>query len=55
MAELMPPRPYEEVAERSKAIACALFETSCTLDYAFVMLPFLTFVMLPELHISTKN
>ena len=52
---LMSPRPYEEAAKRSKAIASALFEIGCTPDYAFVTLPFLTLVMLPELHISDTD
>jgi adenine deaminase len=46
------PRPYEEAAKRSKAIASAPFEVGCTLDYVFVTPPFLTLVLLPELHIS---
>jgi adenine deaminase len=49
---LMSPRSYEEAAKRSKAIVSAPFEIGCTLDYGLVTLPFLTLVMLPELHIS---
>jgi len=52
---LMFPGPYEEAAKRSKAIASAPFEVGCTLDYVFVTLPFLTLVLLPELHISDTD
>jgi adenine deaminase len=55
VAGLMSPEPYEEVAERSRAVGAALAEAGCTLDNAFIKLSFLALVVLPELHISDKG
>ncbi|HEY0128659.1 MAG TPA: adenine deaminase C-terminal domain-containing protein, partial [Rubrobacteraceae bacterium] len=55
VAGLMSPEPYEEVAERSKAIGEALFEAGCRLNYAFMTLSLLALIVLPELHVSDKG
>jgi len=55
VAGLMSPEPYEEVAERSKAIGEALARAGCRLNYAFMTLSLLALVVLPELHISDKG
>jgi adenine deaminase len=51
----MSPEPYEEVAERAKAIAEALVRAGWRLNYAFMTLSFLALVVLPELHVSDKG
>jgi adenine deaminase len=55
VAGLMSPEPYEEVAERSRAIGEALIRAGCRLNYAFMTLSMLALVVLPELHISDKG
>lgn len=55
VAGLMSPEPYEDVAERSKAIGEALVRAGCRLDYAFMTLSFLALVVQPELHVSDKG
>jgi adenine deaminase len=55
VAGLMSPEPYEEVAERSKAIGEALLKAGCRLNYAFMTLSLLALVVLPELHVSDKG
>jgi len=55
VAGLMSPEPYEEVAERSKAIGEALLRAGCRLNYAFMTLSLLALVVLPELHVSDKG
>jgi adenine deaminase len=55
VAGLMSPEPYEEVAERSRAIGQALRDAGCHLNNAFITLSFLALVVLPELHISDKG
>jgi adenine deaminase len=55
VAGLMSPEPYEEVAQRSKAIGAALAGAGCRLNYAFMTLSLLALVVLPELHISDKG
>jgi adenine deaminase len=55
VAGLMSPEPYEEVAERSRAIGEALRDAGCNLNNAFITLSFLALVVLPELHISDKG
>jgi adenine deaminase len=55
VAGLMSPEPYEEVAERSRAIGEALLEAGCHLNYAFMTLSLLALVVLPELHVSDKG
>ena len=55
VAGLMSPEPYEEVAERSKAIGEALVRAGCHLNYAFMTLSLLALVVLPELHVSDKG
>ena len=55
VAGLMSPEPYEEVAERSKAISAALSKAGCRLNYAFMTLSLLALVVLPELHVSDKG
>ncbi|MEW6637289.1 MAG: adenine deaminase C-terminal domain-containing protein, partial [Actinomycetota bacterium] len=55
VAGLMSPEPYEEVAERSRAIGRALFGAGCRLNYAFMTLSLLALVVLPELHVSEKG
>ena len=55
VAGLMSPEPYEEVAERSKAIGEALVRAGCRLNYAFMTLSLLALVVLPELHVSDKG
>jgi adenine deaminase len=55
VAGLMSPDPYEEVAERSKAISGALSRAGCHLNYAFMTLSLLALVVLPELHVSDKG
>jgi adenine deaminase len=55
VAGLMSPEPYEEVAERSKAIGEALLRVGCRLNYAFMTLSLLALVVLPELHVSDKG
>ncbi len=53
---LMFPEPYEEVAERSKAVNRTLERVSCRLNYAALMaLSLLALVVLPKLHISEKS
>src|SRR3712207_8827269 len=49
VAGLMSPEPYEEVAQRSKAIGEALARAGCRLNYAFMTLSLLALVVLPEL------
>ena len=55
VAGLMSPEPYEEVAERSKAIGEALLRAGCRLNYAFMTLSLLALLVLPELHVSDKG
>jgi adenine deaminase len=55
VAGLMSPEPYEEVAERSRAIGEALVRAGCRLNYAFMTLSLLALVVLPELHVSDKG
>jgi adenine deaminase len=55
VAGLMSPEPYEEVAEKSKAIGEALARAGCRLNYAFMTLSLLALVVLPELHVSDKG
>ena len=55
VAGLMSPEPYEQVAERSRAIGEALVRAGCRLNYAFMTLSLLALVVLPELHISDKG
>ena len=55
VAGLMSSEPYEEVAERSKAIGEALFEAGCRLNYAFMTLSLLALIVLPDLHVSDKG
>jgi adenine deaminase len=55
VAGLMSPAPYEEVAQRSKAIGAALDRAGCRLNYAFMTLSLLALVVLPELHVSDKG
>jgi adenine deaminase len=55
VAGLMSPEPYEEVAERSRAVGEALRQAGCHLNNAFITLSFLALVVLPELHISDKG
>jgi len=55
VAGLMSPEPYEEVAQRSKAIGEALARAGCRLNYAFMTLSLLALVVLPELHVSDKG
>jgi adenine deaminase len=55
VAGLMSPEPYEEVAERSKAISGALSGAGCRMNYAFMTLSLLALVVLPELHVSDKG
>ena len=55
VAGLMSPEPYEEVAERSKAIGEVLVRTGCRLNNAFMTLSFLALVVHPELHVSDKG
>jgi adenine deaminase len=55
VAGLMSPEPYEEVAQRSKAIGEALDRAGCRLNYAFMTLSLLALVVLPELHVSDKG
>ena len=55
VAGLMSPEPYEEVAERSRAIGEALANAGCRLNYAFMTLSLLALVVLPELHVSDKG
>lgn len=55
VAGLMSPEPYEEVAEKSKAIGEALVGAGCRLNYAFMTLSLLALVVLPELHASDKG
>jgi adenine deaminase len=55
VAGLMSPEPYEEVAERSRAIGEALFRAGCRLNYAFMTLSLLALVVLPKLHVSEKG
>jgi adenine deaminase len=43
------------VAERSRAIGEALVRAGCRLNYAFMTLSLLAFVVLPELHVSDKG
>ena len=55
VAGLMSPEPYEEVAQRSKAVGEALVRAGCRLNYAFMTLSLLALVVLPELHVSDKG
>lgn len=55
VAGLMSTEPYEEVAEKSRAIGRALEEAGCRLNYAFMTLSLLALVVLPELHVSDKG
>jgi len=55
VAGLMSPEPYEEVADRSKAVGEALIRAGCRLNYAFMTLSLLALVVLPELHVSDKG
>ena len=55
VAGLMSPEPYEEVADRSKAVGEALIRAGCRLNYAFMTLSLLAPVVLPELHVSDKG
>jgi adenine deaminase len=55
VAGLMSPEPYEEGAERSKAVGEALGRAGCRLNYAFMTLSLLALVVLPELHVSDKG
>ena len=55
VAGLMSPEPYEEVAEKSRAVGEALRQAGCHLNNAFITLSFLALVVLPELHISDKG
>ena len=55
VAGLMSPEPYEEVAQKSKAIGEALARAGCRLNYAFMTLSLLALVVLPELHVSDKG
>ncbi len=55
VAGLMSPEPYEEVAQRSKAIGEALDKAGCHLNYAFMTLSLLALVVLPKLHVSDKG
>jgi adenine deaminase len=55
VAGLMSPEPYEDVAQRSKAIGEALARAGCRLNYAFMTLSLLALVVLPELHVSDKG
>jgi adenine deaminase len=55
VAGLLSPEPYEEVAERSRAISEALVRAGCRLNYAFMTLSLLALVVLPELHVSDKG
>jgi adenine deaminase len=55
VAGLMSPEPYEEVAQRSRAIGEALDRAGCRLNYAFMTLSLLALVVLPELHVSDKG
>jgi adenine deaminase len=55
VAGLVSPEPYEEVAQRSKAIGEALARAGCRLNYAFMTLSLLALVVLPELHVSDKG
>jgi len=55
VAGLLSPEPYEEVAQRSKAVGEALLRAGCRLNYAFMTLSMLALVVLPELHVSDKG
>jgi len=55
VAGLLSPEPYEEVAERSRAVSEALVRAGCRLNYAFMTLSLLALVVLPELHVSDKG
>jgi adenine deaminase len=55
VAGLLSPEPYEEVAERSRAVGEALVRAGCRLNYAFMTLSLLALVVLPELHVSDKG
>src|SRR3712207_142949 len=55
VAGLMSPEPYEEVAQRSKAVGEALVRAGCRMNYAFMTLSLLALVVLPELHVSDKG
>lgn len=55
VAGLMSDEPYEEVAEKSRAIGKALAKAGCDLNYAFMTLSLLALVVLPELHISDRG
>src|SRR3712207_9442283 len=54
VAGLMSPEPYEEVAERSKAIGVAPFQAGCRFDYGFLTLSLLPLVGLPGLDVPDK-
>jgi len=55
VAGLMSTEPYEEVAEKSRAVGHALAEAGYGLNYAFMTLSLLALVVLPELHVSDKG
>lgn len=55
VAGLMSARPYEEVAELSRAVGEALEAAGCRMNYAFMTLSLLALVVLPELHLSDKG
>lgn len=55
VAGLMSNAPFEEVAEKSRAISNALKAAGCTMNYAFMTLSLLALVVIPDLRISDKG
>ncbi|AXF55874.1 adenine deaminase [Salicibibacter kimchii] len=55
VAGLMSNAPFEQVAERSRAVSHALAEAGCTMNYAFMTLSLLALVVIPELRLSDKG
>lgn len=55
IAGLVSDDPFEQVAERSRAVHRALAEAGCTLNYAFMTLSLLALVVIPELRLSDRG
>lgn len=55
VAGLMSNAPYEEVAEKSRAISEELKTAGCTMNYAFMTLSLLALVVIPEIRLSDQG
>ncbi len=55
IAGLMSAEPFEVAAAQSAAISTALYNSGCTLNYAFMTLSLLALAVIPTLRISDKG